>query len=101
MLASSQLGAEGIEPGAPVLAELVEPAIHFLQWVGIDGIQSPGPFGAYGSKAGLPQDTQMLRYRRLANPEFCGDNLNDRTGRMFSRSQKLQDPTPYRITEDV
>jgi hypothetical protein len=43
----------------------------------------------------------MLRHRRLANPEFCGDNLNDRTSRMFSRSQKLKDPTPYRITEDV
>ena len=71
----------------PVLAELVEPAIHFLQWVGIDCIQPAGPFGAYGSKAGLPQDTQMLRHCRLANPEFCGDDLNDRTSRMFPSSQ--------------
>jgi hypothetical protein len=100
-LAASDLGAEGIEPGAPVLAELVEPLINLSQRSGIDGIKPAGPFGTYGRETGFPEHFQMLRDRRLGDSKLCGDRVHHCAGRMLLDGQELHDPTSDGITQDV
>jgi hypothetical protein len=100
-LAASELGAEGIQPRAPVPAELIQPAIHFLQRGGIDGIKPSGPFGAYGGETGLSEHPQMLGHRRLAYPKLCGDRIHHSASRMLARCDELKDPTTDGITQDV
>ena len=99
--ATSQLGAERIEPGAPVLTELIKPVINLLQRSRIDGVKSVRSFGAYGGETGLPEHSQVLRHRRLSYAKLCRDRCHHRTGRMLARGQELEDPTPDGITEDI
>jgi hypothetical protein len=86
-LASSQLGAEGIETGAPVLAELVEPAIDLLQRLRIDGIKPPGSLCPYGGEAGFSKHPQMLGNRWLADAKFPRDGLHHGSSGMLSGSE--------------
>ncbi len=99
--ATSQLGAERIEPGAPVLPELIKPVINFQQRSRIDGVKSPRSFGAHGGKTGLPEHSQVLRHRRLSYAKLRRDRCHHRTGRMLPQGQELEDPTPDGITEDI
>ena len=92
---------ERIEPGAPVLTELIKPVINLPQRSRIDGVKSARSFGAYGGKTGLPEHSQVLRHRRLSYAELCRDRCHHRTGRMLARGQELEDPTPDGITEDI
>jgi hypothetical protein len=55
LLSAPKVTTKRIQPGAPILAELVQPTIHLAQRSGINGVKPPRSFGANGGKAGFAQ----------------------------------------------
>jgi len=92
---------ERIEGWGPLPAEPVDPLIDLLQGLGPDGVEAPGALGPDRREAGLSQDPQVLGDRGLGDAELLLDGRADAPGALLAVGQQLQEPAPYRITEDV
>jgi hypothetical protein len=80
-------------------AEALQPDVDLLQGHRVDGVQAPGAVRADGREAGLPQHSQVLRYRRLRDPELCPDDPADRACGLLAVGEQLQYPASHRVAE--
>src|SRR5215472_10511511 len=99
--ASRELGAQGVRPLIPELAEPLEPYVDLPERRAVHGVQPPGTRGTGGGEPALPQHAQVHGHRRLGNPEFLLDHRADRPRGLLPVGEQFQDPAPDRVTEDV
>lgn len=85
----------------PVSPKAVKPFVRGAQWFSIDGVETPWPVLTHGSEAVLPKHLQMLRDCRLGNSELVLHDRRHCTRRRLTFSENLEDPAPYRVSEDV
>jgi hypothetical protein len=104
-LASCDFGAEGVEVPAPRAtpraAEAGEPLVDLAQRFGADGVEAAGPLRPYRRESAVPQHAQMLGHPGLGDAELPLDDRGYRAGGLLAVREKLQDPAPYGIPEDV
>ena len=80
---------------------MLEPVIDLAERGGVDGIEPPGPGGPDRREPAVAQDLQVLRDRRLRDPELRLDDGADLPGGMLTIGEQLQDPPTDRVAEDV
>ena len=100
-LAPGQFGGQRLQVRGPEAPEAVEPRVDFPQRPGVHRVQPPGPAGAHGGQAAVPEHPKVLRDGRLGDPELPLDDRADRAGGQLALGQQLEDPPPHRIAEYV
>src|SRR5690606_21056868 len=101
LLTAGDLGGEGIELVVPEAPEWIEPLLDFLERAGVDRIEPALGVRPHVREPVVPQHAQVLRDRRLADPELGCDYLDDRPRAALSIGKQLQDPSPHGVTENV
>ena len=99
--AAGDLGGERVQVRGPVRAKAVEPGVDVAQRLRLDRVEPPGALGAHRREAGLAQHPQVLRDRRLGDPELVPDDLGDRARRVLAGGEQLEDASADRVAEDV
>jgi Sigma-70 region 2 len=92
-----ELALEIVEPGLPLLPVRREPFVDRLQSLGADAVQATLRVGAHVDQAGVAQNAQVLRDRRLAEPERA-DEVADRTLRLL---QEIKDAAAVGLAQGV
>src|SRR5438105_3876935 len=88
---------ERVEAVGPECAIRGEPLVELAQRARFEAVEAALRLAADGHQARLAKDPQMLRHRRLAEPEIR-DELADRA---LARSEQVEDPAPVRLGERV
>ncbi len=100
-LAASELRRKGIEALLPEPSEVAEPLVELAERWRVNRIQPAGASCPDRREPTVPEDLQVLRHRRLRDPELILDGGRDRPGRQLTFGQELQDPAPNGIAQDV
>lgn len=100
-LSTRKFGSQTIEPITPELQGALQPSVGVPQWRGIDAVEPPSAFRSHGGESVLPQHPQVLRHGRLRNTEFFSDDRRDIASGMLPISQQLENPPPYRISQNI
>jgi hypothetical protein len=100
-LAASQFGRKRVEALLPEATERVEPGVDLVERRRIDGIQPPGALRPDRRETAVAQDPEVLRDRRLRDPELRLDDRRDRPGRLLASGQQLEDPPSDWVAKDV
>jgi hypothetical protein len=80
---------------------VVKPDVDLLQRRRVDLVKPSGAVRADGCEPGLPQHPQVLRHRRLRDPELPLDDPGDRAGGLLAVGEQLQYPASHRVAEHV
>jgi hypothetical protein len=83
------------------VAEWVEPRIDLLERRRVHGVQAACAVRSDAREAAVAQDPEVLRDRRLADPELRLDDVGDGAGRALAVGEELKDPSSYRVAQDV
>ena len=100
-LAARELRGERVEALLPEPPELLEPRIDLVERRRVDGVEPPGAIRPDRREPAVAQDLEVLRDRRLRDPELGLDDGGDRPGGVLAFGEELQDPPPDRVAEDV
>jgi len=84
---------ELVETVAPHLSVRLEPCVQLDEGLATDAVEATLTIGAYTNQAGITQDTQVLRRRRLADGQSLDEGLN----RLFTGAQLVEDEAPGRL----
>src|ERR1700678_4530941 len=82
-----------VETVAPHLPVRLEPGVQLDQRLATDAVEATLTIGANTNQAGITQDTQMLRGRRLADGQSLDEGLN----RLFTGAQFVEDEASGRL----
>lgn len=100
-LASGQFSPQGIQSRTPELLERTEPVAGLPGALGVHRVESARALGTHGGEAVITKDLQLLRDRRLADPEFGLHLGADLSGAEFAPGQHLEDAAPDGVTQDI
>jgi len=68
---------------------------------GVDRVEAAGAVGPHVHEPALPQHPEVLRHRRLRDPELGLDRLRDRPRGCLALEQEFEDAPAHRVAEDV
>jgi hypothetical protein len=91
------VGFQSIEMGCPERAIGGEPVVERFQRSGTDPVETALGLGPDVDQAGVLEDAQVFRHRRLTQGEMV-DQLTDRS---LSVTEAIEDGPAARLTEDV
>jgi hypothetical protein len=100
-LAPRKLGGKRIQWLCPEPPIPVQPRVDLLQRRWIDGVEAAGAIRSHSRESTVAQHPEMLRHRRLGDPELGLHDGADLAGRLLAVCEQFQDPAPHRITEDI
>src|SRR5262249_4158935 len=73
-LAAGNLGRERFQAMHPEPAKLIEPGVDLSQRTGLDRVDAACAIDAHAGEAGIAQNLEMLRDRRLGDAELALDD---------------------------
>ena len=91
-----EVALEGIDVRRPPAAERRQPGVHLLQGCGSQAVDTPLRVDGRFDEAGLAQDAQVLRDRRLRHSQLPLDVAD----RLRGRDEQAEDGTPVRVGND-
>jgi hypothetical protein len=100
-LSPGNFASEGVQALLPKSAKLVYPGVDLLKRLRIHRINPLRSVDADSDEAALAQCTEMLRNARLRYAELVPDDLRETAGGALAAGKEFQNPTPYRIAENV
>jgi hypothetical protein len=86
---------------SPKTAKLVEPGVHRLERLCIQGIDTARPVDADSGESILAQDAQVLRHTRLGDAELPFNLFGYRAGRLLTCGEDLENAAPNGVAQDV
>src|SRR5215207_8880163 len=101
LLHPGEMGLEGVEGLVPVPAVLLHPLGDLAERRRVDCVQSAGPLRPNDGEAAVPEHAQMLRDRRLRNPELPLHDTADVPRRALAADEEVENPTADRVAENV
>ena len=60
-----------------------------------------GAVGAHADETGIAENAQVLRHRRLGDPELVPHDPGDRARRQLIVDEQLEDAAAHGVAEDV
>ena len=100
-LAAGHLGGQGGQVWSPEPPEARQPGVRLAQCGVVHRVEPAGALGAHRGEAVLPQHPQVLGDGRLGDAELLPDDRRHRAGALLAVGEQFEDPSPYRVTEDV
>jgi hypothetical protein len=99
--ATCELGGEGVKTLRPEVAKVVQPHVDLVERCRVDGVEPPRPLGPDRREAAVPEDLEVLRDRRLRDPELGLDDRGESSRGHLAFGEQLEDSPSDRIAEDV
>ena len=100
-MAPGEVGFEGVELGAPEAPVAVDPAVELGEPGRAEGVDAPLAVGRDLDEAGLLQDLEVPRHRRLGDARQRGDEV---PRGLRALEEQIEQRAPARIgdgSEDV
>src|SRR5262249_44832412 len=99
--APRDLCRERVQLRLPKTPELADPGIHRLKSRNIHRIEPSLRLRPDPGEAALPQDLEVLRHRRLRNPELASYRRYHLPRGHFPPAKQFEDTAAHRIGQDV